>query len=64
MAMTQPIQSGGIYWVYVEGARLRLRAIEIALQGWWRCVDQAGAEIMVPELAFLDECCDAVGFAR
>ncbi len=61
--MTQPIHSGGIYWVYLEGAKLRLRAIEIALQGFWRCADQRGAEIMVPEPAFLEECRDVVGFA-
>lgn len=48
------VQSGQVYWVQINGDRLKLRAVEKAQQipGWWRCLAPLGTEIMVPESAF------------
>jgi hypothetical protein len=64
--MTQhAIYPGGIYWIGLDGVRIRVRAVEATRNGeaWWRCADQHGTELMIPEPAFLEECRDAVGFA-
>ncbi len=53
-AMMQPIQMGQVYWVELEGVRLKLRAIARVprLKGWWRCAALLGGELILPDAAF------------
>jgi hypothetical protein len=60
MADNLSIQPGRVYWVQLDGIRLRLRANEPSkiVKGWWRCTAQHGSEVAVPESAFIEECQD------
>jgi hypothetical protein len=53
-AMTVPIEQGKLYWVELEGVRLKLRAIARVprLKGWWRCAAVLGDELILPVSAF------------
>jgi hypothetical protein len=49
------IQPGHLYWIELEGVRIKVRAIQVCpyLDGWWNCTsERSGVELMVPESAF------------
>jgi hypothetical protein len=53
--MPLAIQPGKLYWIELEGVRIKVRAVEICpfLAGWWNCTsERSGVELMVPETAF------------
>ena len=58
------VQIGKIYWVELDGTRLRVRAVEKSpsIPQWWKCMAPMGTEIMVPESAFCQLCGDDSGF--
>jgi hypothetical protein len=58
MAIFMPLPSihvGELYWIELEGVRIKVRAVEVCpfLAGWWNCTsERSGVELMVPETAF------------
>lgn len=51
MTSNQPIKAGETYWVKVEKARFKVRAIRpSAVKGWWYCEgESAGDPLVIPE---------------